>query len=194
VSRASLALALALILALRPAPARADDVETPAAAAQPEPSTSPAPRRFDTRFRLALLGDYRGVADLSAFGGGIGLSLGRANDDRAGQLELRALTGRTVGGLTTFELGVGASGERQIADGFFLGVGAGAAVFGVQRATDGSLLLSLGPEAYARAGYRFGAHDAPFVALDFGAQLHFGGASDVATWVWGPTGAVGYTF
>ncbi len=128
VSRASLALALALLVALRPAAARAYGVETPAAVAQPEPSTSPAPRPFDTRFRLALLGDYRSVTDLSAFGGGIGLSLGRADDDRAGQFELRALTGWTAGGLTTFELGVGASGEIRIADSFFLGVGAGAAV------------------------------------------------------------------
>jgi hypothetical protein len=197
VIRAPAAVALALGVTLRPGVARADGMAPPAGEmAPPDPPPAPTPRRPDLTIRLALLGDYRSLLDLSALGGGAALSIGRADDRYAMQLELRALTGRTWGGLSTLEVGAGASGEVQIVGGAFVGAGAGLAVFGVRRATDGSELLSVGPEVYARAGYRFGSHAAPFLALDLGGQLQGGGrdGTTIATPVWGPTLAVGYTF
>jgi hypothetical protein len=199
VIRASTALALALVATLAPSVARAD----PPAAEPPESAEPPPaqePRHYDRTFRLALFADQRKFSDLTALGGGAALSVGRASDRIAGQFELRAGAGRTSGGLSTLELGVGASGEYRVAGGFFLGAGAGAALFGVQRATDGSELLTIGPEAYGRAGYRFGKLAAPFVVFDYGAQLHVGFRNDLltglvdGTWVWGPTVSVGYTF
>jgi len=185
------AFTLALAAPLWPCVARAGED-----AAQTEPPAAPAPRPSELTLRLALLGDYRSLLDLSAFGGGLALSIGRAHDRYAGQFELRAITGRTWGGLSTLEVGAGASGEAKIVGGAFVGAGAGLAVFGVRRATDGGELLSVGPEVYARAGYRFGSRAAPFLALDLGAQLQGGGrdGTTIATPVWGPTLAVGYTF
>jgi hypothetical protein len=55
-------------------------------------------------------------------------------------------------------------------------------------------------EIYGRAGYRFGRTAAPFVVLDYGAQLHVGYRDNLltglvdATWVRGPTFGIGYTF
>jgi len=157
----------------------------------PSPS-SPPPEvsRARTAFRVAAVGDYRGIYDLSALSYGLALSLGCDCEKAGGFAELRGMTGHTVGGLSVNELSLGGSAEFVLkGTSFVLGLGGALTVFSVQRATDRSQITSVGPELYGRLGYRFGLHSAPFVNLDFGTQLQDGGA-----WVWGPTLAVGYRF
>jgi hypothetical protein len=188
--RASVTLILALLATLWASVARADP---------PAPGDDEAPRS-STSYRLAVLADQRNLLDLSVLGGGIAFSVGSAHDKIGGQFEMRAMLGRTAGGLSTFEVGVGGSGDFVIAAGAFIGVGGGLALFGVERATDGSEILSVGPDLYGRVGYRFGKRMAPFVALDLDGQLHVGSTggflsgNPVGTFVWGPTLVVGYQF
>jgi len=181
---ASLVLACLATLATR---AHADP-----AAPGDEPSSDPPLRSDDPRShiqaRVALIGEYRSLYDLSVLGGGVMIS-GGGDGDKSGQFNLRLAGGRTMAGLSVVDIGVGGSAEFVVTGGFLVGLGGGLAVFGVQRATDGTELLSVGPELYARTGYRFANRNAPFITLDFGSELQNGGAL-----VWGPTLSLGYRF
>jgi hypothetical protein len=87
------------------------------------------------------------------------------------------------------DIGLGGSAEFVVTGGLLVGLGGGLALFGVQRATDGSDILSVGPELYGRIGHRFANRDAPFLTLDLGSELQTNG-----TLVWGPTLSLGYRF
>jgi hypothetical protein len=157
-----------------------------------EPSSDPPLRPDDPRShiqaRVALTGEYRSLYDLSVLGGGVTLSVG-GDGDKSGQVNLRLVDGRTVGGLHVLDMGLGGSAEFVVTGGLLVGLGGGLALFGVQRATDGSQILSVGPELYGRIGYRFANRDAPFLTLDLGSELQTNG-----TLVWGPTLSLGYRF
>ena len=161
-------------------------------APQDEPSSDPPLRPDDPRShmqaRLALVGEYRSLFDLSVLGGGVLLSVG-GDGAQSGQINLRLASGRTLGGLSVGDIGLGGSAEFVLTGGLLVGLGGGLAAFGVERATDGSEIISLGPELYGRIGYRFANRDAPFVTLDFGSALQ-----SSVTPVWGPTLALGYRF
>ena len=153
-----------------------------------DPPLRPDDPRSHLQMRIAALGEYRGFTDLSYLGAGVQLSAGD-DRDKSGQVNLRFTTGSTPGGLKVLDASLGGSAEIVVAGGLLLGVGGGLALFGVQRATDGSDIVSIGPELYGRLGYRFGRRNAPFVTLDFGSELQTNG-----TLVWGPTAAVGWRF
>jgi hypothetical protein len=131
------------------------------------------------------VGDYRGLYDLSVLGGGASISVGSAGD-RSGNVSLRVLDGRTLGGLNVVDGALDATGESVLLGHLILGAGGGVGFFQVTRAT-GGFIQSIGLEAYVRLGYRFGQQHAPFLALDFGSELQ-------SNWtaVWGPTLSIGY--
>ena len=153
--------------------------------AHADPDVAQDPPTGDTRehvqARVAVVGEYRSLYDLK---------LGK-DGDKSGQVNLRIAEGRTVGGLHVLDIGLGGSAEFILTGGLFIGTGGGMALFGVERATDGSEILSLGPELYGRVGYQFARRDAPFLTLDFGCALE---GSNNWTPVWGPTVGLGYRF
>ena len=157
-----------------------------------EPSSDPPLRPDDPRShiqaRVAMTGMYRSLYDLSVLGGGVTLSVG-GDGDRSGQINLRLLDGRTMGGLHVMDIGLGGSAEFVVTGGLLVGLGGGLALFGLRRATDGSDILSVGPELYGRVGHRFANRDTPPLTLDLGSELQTNG-----TLVWGPTLSLGYRF
>jgi hypothetical protein len=166
---------------------------TLATRAHADPDVAKDPPTGDTRehvqARVAVVGEYRSLYDLAVLGGGVVLSLGK-DGDKSGQINLRIAEGRTLGGLHVLDIGLGGSAEFILTGGLFIGTGGGMALFGVERATDGSEILSFGPELYGRVGYQFARRDAPFLTLDFGCAL------EGSNWtpVWGPTLGLGYRF
>jgi hypothetical protein len=146
--------------------------------------------------RLALVGAYRQIDDVPSWSAGALVAIGngvRGSGQRSVnfQLEVRALAGRTGGGLATYEADCGATVEFVGGGGLFGAVGGGLALLDVPRATRHGDLRALGLEAHARVGYhvgyRFGA-SAPLVALDLDGQLYLG------SYVVGPSLIAGYTF
>lgn len=158
--------------------------------APPPPApTPPDEGRSHLALSVAAVGDYRRLYDLSVLAAGFGLSLGCACEKAGGSAELRGTVGRTAGGLSVTEIALGGSAELPIASGMFLGLGGALTAFGIQRATSGGEILSVGPELFGRVGYRFATRAAPFVTLDGGGQLQGGW-----TLVWDATLAAGYRF
>ncbi len=139
--------------------------------------------------RLALVGDSRRLFDLSELSAGVAVSYACACEKVGGGIDLRVTGGRTLRGLSVMEVGVGGSAELKLVAGLLARLGGGLTAFGVERATDKNEILSVGPELFGGLGYRFGTRAAPYVTLDFDAQLQAGW-----TLVWGPTLAVGYRF
>ncbi len=146
------------------------------------------------QLRVEAVGSERNLFDLTIFGGGLAVGIG-TDGASSPQGYGRAVVGRTLGALTVQEYALGAGGEFVLADHLMAGYGAGITTFGVARAASShGTMWSVGPEAFARLGVRFGRRDAAFVTLDVGGQLQDGGPDNLATVVWGPTLGVGYLF
>ncbi len=147
-------LACLACLAAGASPTRAED-QAPAAtrAADAEPGPPRPPRDFPS-FRFALVGAYRGLYDLSVLGGGASVSVGGAGE-QTGNVSLRVLDGRTLGGLAVIDGALDATGERVLLDHVIIGAGGGIGFFQVTRAT-GGFIQSVGLKAYVRLGYRGG--------------------------------------
>jgi hypothetical protein len=200
VSRAAAAVAVAVFAAgTVVAPAARADEPTPTTPPTPAPEAT-APERGDDAvespppswralvLRLGAVGAYRGLYDLNVLGGGVALSIGGESQTVGGHGNLRVIDGRTPAGLHVFEWALTGTVEWRV-DNVRLGFGGGWTYFGVQRATDGSWVQSLGPVALLRGGYDFGERSGAFLLADCQIQLQAGGA-----YVWGPTLELGYRF
>jgi hypothetical protein len=142
---------------------------------------------------LAFVGGYRGIYDLSILGAGVLFSYG-SSGPLSGNFNLRAIGGRTYGGLTVFEAATSGTVEYTLRSGFRFGGGVGLALFSVTRATTGTPIVSVGPEALARVGYDFAPRRSAFIVVDFEAEWQAGDGNSLGTLVWGPTLGVGYRF
>jgi hypothetical protein len=185
---AALAMAHATNAGAQPASPQPEEEES-AEEASPPPASSASGKGSPMALRLALVGDYRKLLDLSELGAGVAVSYACACDKAGGSVDLRVTGGRTLRGLSVTEVELGGSAEFKLVGGLLAGLGGGLTFFGVERATNKDEIMSVGPELFGRLGYRFGTRAAPYVTLDLGAQLQAGW-----TIVWGPTLAVGYRF
>jgi hypothetical protein len=190
--RVSLGIAIAL-LAAAPA-ASADFTEGSATSDEPARPAPPGAAHQGASstppvVALALVGAYRGFLDLQAGTGGVALSVGSPPGPVSAQISLRLAGGRTRYGLGVFDSDLVGTIEWRADAGVRFGLGTGLAVFGVSRATSGPMVLSIGPEALARAGFDFGARRAVFLTLDMSVALQAGGTA-----VFGPSLGVGYRF
>ncbi|HEY3819153.1 MAG TPA: hypothetical protein VGL81_18420 [Polyangiaceae bacterium] len=187
----ALAVGAGIVLTSRGAAAQIDPVDNPDEYTTETPPPEPKPDTPGASHgvaRVALVDAYRGLYDLDVLGGGVQLSYG-SDAPVSGQVNLRMLGGRTLGGLDVFEVSTSGMVEFGTRIGLRFGLGAGIAAFDVTRATNGNGILSIGPEGIVRLGYDFAPHHALFVLADFDVELQAGPAA-----VWGPTLAVGYRF
>lgn len=187
----SIALALALAAGARSAGADQQDPDqewtAPSAASEPEPEPAPKPKGSTLVTRAALMGAYRGIHDLSAFAGGLGVSIGSETPNGGAYFNAHGMVGSTMAGLRVFDFGATVTGELHT-QGLRFGGGGGASYFGVRRATTGAILGSVGPMALICLGYDFGESPGPWVLLDLEGQLQ------AAALVWGPTLLLGWRF
>jgi hypothetical protein len=121
--------------------------------------------------RVAAVGAYQGLFDLSIWGAGAAGSFGREGDRAGGFGTVRYLEARTLGGLVVREASLAGTAEWHWGHGWRAGVGGGFAVFSIVRATTGQALLSLGPVHVGLFGYDFGNKPNVYVLGTFEVQL-----------------------
>jgi len=193
VKRAAVGLAASLALAPRVASAQDAPPPPPAPVEAAPPSSPPAPPRPLGGPSLAVVGGYRGLYDLSILGAGLMFSYG-SSGALSGNFNLRAIGGRTYGGLGVFEAATSGTVEYATRSGFRVGGGLGLALFTINRATTGTPIVSFGPEALLRVGYDFAPRRAAFLVVDVDAEWQAGSSNSLGSLVWGPTLGVGYRF
>jgi hypothetical protein len=185
----TLAACLGAALSLAASTSRAQTADPDDAATGDEPRTPPkkdgAPSS-STAFRLAAVGSYRSIYDLSLVGGGGSLAI-EGTGPLAGGFDAQFFLGRSFGGLSfTDGRAMGTLGGL-LAPGLRLTGGLGLEVVTITRATDGSLLVSAGAAGMARLQYDFERGSGVFLKADF--DVYLGSAV-----IWGPTVGVGYRF
>ena len=178
----AVALSTALAVVLAAPLVRADE---PAQATWQDPND----RRAKVVARLGAVASYRGLYDLSLYGGGLALAVGGELPHFAVLLNARFIDARSGGGLVSLEGNLAASLEARLDPGFRIGGGFGGTYLRVNRATDGGALESWGPMIFARVGYDFGDRPNVFVLLDLEGQVQATNATP-----WGPTLQVGLRF
>lgn len=167
-------------------------VSTAAMAQESERDNSPkidtAERAKTVRTRLvggvAVLGTYREIYDLSAFGVGAELTLGGEGAMHGGYYHLRLVRGETRAGLTVNELATLGTYELHVS-GLRFGVGGGVTLLSISRATTQRSIDKLGMSLLGRVGYDFGERSGPYVLGQVEWQTQHS---------WGPTLCVGYRF
>jgi hypothetical protein len=173
------AIAIALGLTIVPRSARAEEEASTAAAAP------------NVHVGIAALGMYHRVTDLSAGGGGLGLTFGTS--DRVGlRINLVGMTGRTAAGLLVYEIAGTGGVEWELGSRFRIGTGGGIGAFSVRRATTKAFITNVGFQAYFRLGYDFARPSGMFVLVDLDTLVN--GDIKWITAVWGPTAWIGYRF
>ena len=183
---------LGALLLTVPSVAHAQDSGTGELTSGDEPRQPAPPARDDdaspstTTLSLALVGSYRNVYDLSLVGGGGALRIEGTGPFAAG-FDAQFFAGRSLGGLSFTDSRAMATIGGLIAPGLRLGGGLGVDVVTITRATDGTLLTSLGAAVMARIQYDFERGGGPFLNADF--DVFLGSAI-----FWGPTVGVGYRF
>lgn len=146
------------------------------------PSTAPPSRYFSAR--VALLGAYRRIYDVSTYGAGAEVMLGGEGALHGGYGGLRLIRGETKAGLTVTELDVLGSYELHVS-GVRFGIGGGATTLMIHRVTTNGTMDKLGLTLLGRVGYDFGERTGAYVLGQFEYQSLNG---------WGPTIYVGYRF
>lgn len=183
---------LGALLLVAPSIAHAQDTGTGDLTSGDEPRQSPPPAKDDsasasnTALSLAFVGSYRSVYDLSLVGGGGALRIEGTGPFAAG-FDAQFFAGRSLGGLSFTDSRAMATIGGLLAPGLRLGGGLGLDVVTITRATDGTLLTSLGAAGMARIQYDFERGGGPFLNADF--DVFLGSAV-----IWGPTLGVGYRF
>ena len=140
--------------------------------------------------RLAILGGYRSLYDLSMIAPGAEASLGVEGEWAGGFLNIYGLHGSTFAGLPVTQIGITGTFEAHFG-GIRFGAGGGLTNFYIVRATTGQTLSSTGFENVFRLGYDF-FEDGPYVLSQFSFAIYNGGPD--AAIVSGPTLYVGWRF
>lgn len=154
-----------------------------ASAVANEHSEAKAPGRYFVG-RMAALGWFREIFDLSAYAAGLELSLGAEGARHGGHGAIRVSRGETAGGLPISEYALLGNYEVHFSALRF-GAGGAATWLKIQRVTGKGSLDGLGIEAFVRVGYDLGELSGPYLM----GQFEVGSLN-----IWGPTAYLGYRF
>jgi hypothetical protein len=184
-----------LILALAPllAPSLALAEEAPPALplSPPPPPVPPEPVGWKPGFSFKAFSgaSFHRLYSTNVYGGHIEVAFGGVLQRVALYGSIEGLFGSTEFGLGTRVGRVGFSGETYAGD-FRLGLGVGAMIIDVSRATSDAIMLTVGFVVNATATYDLLLFDHHAVFL--GARFGFDILAD--TVMWGPSGFVGYRY
>lgn len=186
-----LVLALAPLLAPSLARAEAAEEAPPAPPLSPPPPVSEGPAGWKPGFSFKAFSgaSFRRLYSTNVYGGYLEVAFGGVLRRVALYGSIEGLFGSTEFGLGTREGRLGFSAETFAGD-FRLGLGTGAMIIGVNRASSRAIMMTVGFAVNATASYDLLLFDRQAVFL--GARFGLDVLSD--TVMWGPSAFVGYRY